>query len=95
MAETIYQTLDRIEAQPDVVALPPDASSLDFLRTVYRDPRHPLSVRMRAAIAAAPFEHPKLSVSACASFTGLGSRMEAMMTARGLHPVIDAKPGRE
>jgi hypothetical protein len=51
MAETIYQRLDQIEAQPDVVALPPDASSLDFLRTVYRDARQPLSVRMRDAVS--------------------------------------------
>jgi hypothetical protein len=76
---------------PDEVALALDASSLDFLRTVYRDPAQPLSVRMRAAIAALAFEHPKLSVNANIN-SGFASRLEAMMVERGQHPVIDGRP---
>jgi hypothetical protein len=91
MAETIYEILDRIDAQPDELALPPNASSLDFLRAVYRDPRLQLSVRMRAAVAALGFEHPRLTVTANLN-TGLGSRTEAMMTRQGIATVIDAKP---
>ena len=72
-------------------ALPSGASSLDLLRVVYRDPRQPLPVRMRAAIAALSFEHPKLSVTANLS-AGFASRLEAMMAARGQQPVIDARP---
>jgi hypothetical protein len=42
----------------------PSSGSLDFLRAIYRSPDQPLQRRMRAAIAALPLEHPKLSVSA-------------------------------
>ena len=37
---------------------------LDFLRAIYLDESVPLSVRMRAAIEAAPYVHPKLSATA-------------------------------
>jgi hypothetical protein len=37
MAETIYQMLDRIEAEAEL-AVPPGASPVDFLSAVYRDP---------------------------------------------------------
>jgi hypothetical protein len=38
------------------------ASSLDFLRAVYRSADQPMNRRMRAAVAALPFEHPKFAV---------------------------------
>jgi hypothetical protein len=84
------------EPAPESFALtadpqPFDASSLDFLREVYRDPLQPLSVRMRAAIAALSFEHPKLSVSANIH-SGFASRLERLMEARGIRTVIDAHP---
>ena len=39
-------------------------SPLEFLRAVYLNDQLPLSVRMRAAIEAAPYYHAKLSVTA-------------------------------
>jgi hypothetical protein len=48
----------------DAIVLPAGALSLDFLQAVYRDPRQPMSRRMRAAVAALPFECPKLAVTA-------------------------------
>jgi hypothetical protein len=66
MSQTIDAVPDRIEAQQqyDEVAVADDASSLDFLTAIYRDPRQPMPRRMRAAIEAAPFFHPKLAVNA-------------------------------
>jgi hypothetical protein len=40
------------------------ATPLEFLQAVYCNEGLPISVRMRAAIEACPFVHPKLSVSA-------------------------------
>jgi hypothetical protein len=41
-----------------------DANPLDFLCAIFRDPRQPMSRRMRAAIEATPYFHPKLSATA-------------------------------
>jgi hypothetical protein len=106
MIETIYQKLDRIAA--DVIDEPvqaepevgPVETSLDFLQAVYRNPDLPLSTRLRAALGAIGFEHPKLAV--VANLGGnLGDRLEAelrrrMDYARSVAPVmiegIDAEP---
>jgi hypothetical protein len=41
--------------------------ALTFLKAVYQHPKVPLSVRMRAAQAALPFEVPKLGITAVIS----------------------------
>lgn len=53
-------------------------SSLDFLRAIYSDPGQPMQRRMRAAIAALPFENPKMAVVASIQGNaGFASRLEA------------------
>ena len=72
----VYETLDRIEINNfvDVSA----ASSLEFLRSVYCNPSQPMPRRLRAAIAALPFEHPKLSVTASVDGNlGFAAKLEA------------------
>jgi len=64
---------------------------LEFLQSVYRNEGVPLATRMRAAIEAAPYVHPKLTVNATIS-AGFAGRLEAAMAARGHHPVIDGRP---
>ena len=70
-----------------------DATPLDFLNAVYRDARQPISLRMRAAIAAAPYVHPKLSVVAQLG-EGFAARLERAIKESGKAVVIDARPAK-
>jgi len=85
--------LDRIEEQKKVEGLIPlstNATSLDFLQAIYRDPNQPLQRRMRAAMAALPFEKPKFSAVAV-----MGKEDMADVLARALErsqKVINSRP---
>jgi|SRR6476646_2574373 hypothetical protein len=95
MAETIYQVLDRIDAEPEPeVMIPAGATALDLLRAVYSAPEQPLHRRMRAAIAALPFECPKLAVVASMNAgTGFAAQLEAAIARSGVGlKLIDAEP---
>jgi hypothetical protein len=78
------------EEMVDEITLPPDATSLHFMQAVYRDSRQPMPRRMRAAVAALPFEHPKLAVTVDAS-RAFAAQMEELSRLRGKSNVIDAK----
>jgi hypothetical protein len=95
MSETIDAVLKRIEAKQEMeaVAVADDASPLDFLTAIYRDPRQPMNRRMRAAIEAAPYCHPKLAVSANISGgEGIASRLErAIERSRAQPKLIEAE----
>jgi hypothetical protein len=58
------------EIAEELIELAPGEISLDLLRRVYRSTQQPMSLRMRAAIEALPFEVPKLSATAIATLDG-------------------------
>ena len=47
-----------------------EITPLHFLEAVYCNPNLPLATRLRAAIEAAPYRHPKLSAAAIGHFEG-------------------------
>jgi hypothetical protein len=63
MSDRISEVLDRIEAQHAAKADAEPASALDYVQDVYRGRRQADPWRMRAAMAALPFETPKLAVT--------------------------------
>src|SRR5262245_50628001 len=77
---------------PEAIELPPDASPIDFLQAVYRSPTQPMHRRLKAAIEAAEFLHPRLSVSAFVDGGDFAERLERA-TVRS-RKVIEAEPIR-
>jgi hypothetical protein len=92
--DTVVEALAQLEGPQAEPTIPAAGSSLDFLQAVYRDPCQPISRRMRAAVAALPFEHPKLAVTATLGpNSGFAARLEtAIKRSRGDLVVIDATP---
>lgn len=71
-----------------------DVTPLEFLRAVYCNDQLPLSVRMRAAVEAAPYVHPKLSAVAVGHMTGsdFASALDrAIERSRAQPKLIEAK----
>jgi len=70
--------------------LEPDATSLTLLQKVYRSPPVALMTRIRAAIAALQFEHPKLAVTATVEGGDFAFQLDQAIERS--RKVIEAKP---
>ena len=60
----------------DSLLVPADATPLDFLSAIYRDAAQPMARRLKAAIAAAQYVHPKLAVVANVNGADIGARVD-------------------
>ena len=73
----------------DEIEVKQEATSLDLLQAVYRNPDVPLSVRMRAAGMAIPYEFPKLSVVASVNDPErFAERLERAIQRSGVRPLL-------
>ena len=68
-----------------------EPTPLDFLRAVYLNDQLPLSVRMRAAIEAAPYMHAKLAVTAHIADDSIAAQLERAL-ARSHPKIIEHQP---
>jgi hypothetical protein len=84
MTETIYDVLDRIEVENSQVVDDLALDALKYLQLVYKGQIQAEGPRMRAAIAALPFEMPKLSVVANVETKDFALRLEQAIARSGV-----------
>jgi hypothetical protein len=87
--------LDTEEAAEYEVQGDPPKNALALLQSVYRNSDHPLSVRLRAAIGALPYENPRLSAVALGSLNGedFASQLDRAIERSDKAPLmINARP---
>jgi hypothetical protein len=63
-------------ADGEGLQVPADIEPVEFLMAIYRDHRQPMNRRMKAAIEAAQYRHPKLSATAVMTSDDFGDRLE-------------------
>jgi hypothetical protein len=74
------------------ISIGESGTSLQLLQQVYRSPKLPLPTRMRAAIAAIQFEHPKLAVTASIEAGDFADQLDQAVERTRRVLMIEAKP---
>jgi hypothetical protein len=91
LTDSIHQILDRIEAQraqeTNGKALDEPRNALEYMQDVYKGRRQAEPWRMRAAMAALPFESPKLSVSTNLTPEDFAMRLERAIQRSGVRMI--------
>ena len=77
--------------EDDPLRLGPNAMSLEGLQAVYRNPALPITTRIRAMMAALPFETPKLAVTAVISDNDVAAQLDRAIERSQGKKLIEAK----
>ena len=88
MDENQQQRLDELNGEG--LEIDPRATPLEFLQTVYRNPKQPMQRRLKAAIEAAEYVHPRLAVTATLNAGDFADQLEQAIKRSRM--VIEAKP---
>ena len=91
MAEELIDLQVMKEEEGERFELEEGATSLKLLQKIYRSPAVALMTRMRAAIAAIQFEHPKLAVTATVQAGDFADQLERAVE-RSRRVMIEVKP---
>jgi hypothetical protein len=86
---------DEQVVEPDeVTPVAAEATPLEFLQAVYRNAGLPLATRIRAAVAAAQYSHPRISVIASPGDPrNIADRLERLILEQQRKPkLIEAAP---
>ena len=76
----------------DPLKLNPNAMSLEGLQAIYRNPSLPLTTRMRAMMAAVPYESPKLIATAIVNEGSFAELLDQRLKRIAEQKLIEAKP---
>ena len=76
----------------DPLKLNPNAMSLEGLQAIYRNPALPLTTRMRAMMAAVPYESPKLIATAIVNEGSFAELLDRRLKRIEEMKLIEAKP---
>src|SRR5262245_41272751 len=88
MDENQQQRLDELNGEG--LEIDPKATPLEFLQTIYRNSKQPMQRRLKAAVEAAQYVHPKLAVTATVGAGDFADQLERAVERS--RKVIEAKP---